>query len=197
MKDDRRGPRLVAFLAAAAAVAVAVVLILTLGGGAGGERGVATRPAEAKPRGPAARFDQGARARRAPRPAPAADTPAPPAHSEAPRCRTVGCRDSRTAARRFLAAYERYSAGVLDGATRRMLAGTATPELARRLVAQPVRVPRGVRVPEAHLVELAIVSLERARARATALLRRASVVSPIELELRRGGAGWRVAKVRG
>jgi hypothetical protein len=103
---------------------------------------------------------------------------------------------ARASARVFLAAFLAYERGHRTRTATGALERTATPALARSLLAAPPRRPPGrAWPPPARVRRLTVIGPSAGRLKALAVLDRDGRRSVLELHLRRSGGRWHVAEL--
>jgi hypothetical protein len=172
----------------------ALVLGATVAIGALGDRQVRAGAARARPTASA-----GMRIVNAQAPAPATTTAPARQGRNAPRPAALGQADKnaiRAEARTFLSAYLAYEVGSLDQRTRGTLRRSATPAIARRLLAHPVKLPPGAQLRHGSVRSLQIESSADARpVRVRATIDHAGWVSGLTLQMTSAGGAWLVSAV--
>lgn len=101
-------------------------------------------------------------------------------------------------ARRFADAFVVYETGGEKEEVRRALKRTATPELTRSLLRRPPRLPEGVEVPRAKVVNVVAGPSSGGIYPVSVSLLRVGTTSELRLDMQKlKGAGWRVTNVLG
>ncbi|MEX2105797.1 MAG: hypothetical protein WD810_02755 [Solirubrobacterales bacterium] len=101
-------------------------------------------------------------------------------------------------ARDFAGAFVVYETGGEEAQVRKTLAATATPELARSLLRRPPRLPAGVKVPKAKVVNIVAGPSQGGVYSISVSLLRVGVTSELRLDMERlEKNGWRVTNVLG
>jgi hypothetical protein len=100
-------------------------------------------------------------------------------------------------AHEFAAAFVLYETGSGGDVVSEAFGKTATPALAHALLRRPPRLPAGVKVPKARVVNV-VAGPSRGRVYAVSVsLLRVGVTSELRLQMERQGRGWRVTNVLG
>jgi hypothetical protein len=101
-------------------------------------------------------------------------------------------------ARKFSGAFVVYETGGREGTVRRAFTDTATPELTRALLKRPPRLPAGVKVPKAKVVNVVAGPSNGRVYTVSVSLLRVGVTSELRLEMERlKHDGWQVTNVLG
>jgi hypothetical protein len=101
-------------------------------------------------------------------------------------------------ARDFAGAFLLYETGETDSTVREAFGETATPALARALLKRPPRLPAGVEVPKAKVLNVVAAPSQGDVYPVSVSLLRVGLTSELRLDMeRRKGEGWRVTNVLG
>lgn len=101
-------------------------------------------------------------------------------------------------ARRFADAFVVYETGGDEERVRRVLERTATPELTRSLLRRPPRLPEGIEVPRAKVVNVVAAPSSGGIYPVSVALLRVGTTSELRLDMQKlKGQGWRVTNVLG
>jgi len=100
-------------------------------------------------------------------------------------------------ARRFAGAFVLYETGRTDAKVRQTFSETATPELEQALLKRPPRLPAGVKVPEAKVLNIVSGPKSGSTYTLSVSLLRVGVTSELRIDMEKGEGRWSVTDVRG